>query len=174
MSVKNIWDDLHSYLDDDERLVFPEMYLENRHLYDKIRGVVYLIRDRKYPSSGLEWVSELGLGKVMKNHDVDLLTKQLVVRLRLPWNRVRGEWLISQEELDTDREYYEVLDTFLRVRHKDSPKEIPLLDVLEFEANRDDYEILEVQYLVGLRLTKETEARLLGIDPDSISTYMQQ
>ena len=174
MSVKNMWNDLHSYLDDDERLVWPDMYLKNRHLYDDVRGVVYLIRDRKFPDSGLEWVSEWGLGRALKNDDIDLLAKQLVVRLRLPWNKVQQEWLISQEELNEDREYYEVLDTFLRVRHKDSTKEIPLFDTLDFETHRDDYEVMEVRYLVGRRYNKATQARLLGIDPDSITTYMQQ
>lgn len=174
MLKKGMWDKLNGYLDDDERLVYPYMYLENRHLYDDVRGVVYLIRQRDHPEACLDWVSEAGLGRALKDDDCDLLEKQLVVTLRLPWSQVRHEWLISQEELDDDREHLEVLDTFLRVRHKDSPEEIPLLNVLEFEAHRDDYEIVEIRYLVGWRFTVDRKARLLGIDPDHISTYMQQ
>lgn len=170
----SMWTELNWYLDDDERLVSPEIYLANRQLYDEIRNVVYIVRDRQYPESGLEWVKESALGRVMKNHDVDLLSKQLIVSLRLPWNSKRIEWLCTQKELDENREYYEILDTFLRVRRKDNPKEVPLFDVLEFETNRDNYEVVEVRYLVGMKLNAETKARLLGIDPDSIHTYMQQ
>lgn len=170
----SMWEELNWYLDHDERLVSPETYLNNRQLYDDIRNVVYIVRDRKYPEAGLEWVKESHLGKLMKNQDVDLLSKQLIVSLRLPWKRLPVEWLVSQDELDENREFYEILDTFLRVRRKDNPKEIPMFDVLEFEANRDNYEVVEVRYLVGLRFSAEGQARLLGIDPDSISTYMQQ
>jgi hypothetical protein len=169
-----MWNELNSYLDDDERLVYPDMYLKNRHLYDKIREVVYLIKQRDHPEARLQWVSELALPKALKEYDVDMLAKQLIVRLRLPWNKVRREWLCSQKELDANREHYQVLDIFLRVRRKDNSEERPMFDLLEFETNRDNYDIVEVQYLVGLKLTAETKARLLGIDPDSISTYMQQ
>ncbi len=167
-------DELNKSLNDDERLVFPEMYLENRQLYDDVRDVVYLIKERNHPESPLDWASESTLGGALKNYDIDLLAKLLIVRLRLPWNKIRNEWLISQKELNENREYYEVLDIFLKVRRKDNPNEVPLFDVLEFETNRDNYEIVEAQYLVVLKHTAETQARLLGIDPDSINTYMQQ
>ncbi len=173
-SAPSMWEELNWYLDSDERLVSPEMYLENRQLYDNIRNVVYIVRDRQHPDPGLEWVKESHLGKLMKDQDVDLLTKVLIVRLRLPWKRLPSEWLISQEELNAGREYYDILGTFLKVRRKDNPKEVPLFDVLEFETNRDKYEVMEVQYLVTLKLTAEAQARLLGIDPNTFSTYMQQ
>ena len=173
-SSSSMWEELNWYLDGDQRLVSPEMYLANRGLYDDILNVVYIVRDRQHPEAGLEWVKESRLGYLMKNHDVDLLAKQLIVNLRLPWTGARTEWLCSQEELNENREYYDILDTFLRVRRKDNPKEVPLFDVLEFEENRDKYEVMEVRYLVGMKLSVDTKARLLGIDPDSISTYMQQ
>lgn len=172
-SQASMWEKLNWYLDDDQRLVSPEMYLNNRHLYDDILNVVYIIRDRQYPKARLEWVKEANLGNVMKNHDFDLLSKQLIVSLRLPWKRLPSEWLVSQKELDENREYFDILDTFLKVRRKDNPKEVPLFDVLEFEENRDKYEVVEVRYLVTMKLSKTGKARLLGIDPDSISTYMQ-
>ncbi len=52
----SMWEELNWYLDRDERLVSPETYLNNRQLYDDIRNVVYIVRDRKYPEAGLEWV----------------------------------------------------------------------------------------------------------------------
>lgn len=170
----SMWEELNWYLDGDQRLVSPEMYLNNRHLYDDILNIVYIVRTRNSPDSDLDWVKESQLGYLMKNQDVDLLSKQLIVSLRLPWKRMPSEWLVSQEELDENREYLDVLDTFLRVRRKDNPKEVPLFDLLEFEENRDKYEVVEVRYLVGTKLTKRDKACLLGIDPDSISTYMQE
>ena len=174
MPVISMWNELNGYLDDDERLVFPDMYIKNRHLYDKIQNVVYLIKQREHPEARLQWVSELALPRALRNGDFDMLAQQLIVRLRYPWNEIRSEWLCSQKELDANREYYEVLDIFLRVQRKDNPEEVPLFNVLEFETNRDDYEVVEARYLVTLKLAAETQARLLGIDPDGISTYMQQ
>ena len=174
MRHESTWDELNSYVDDDERLVFPDTYLENRDLYHDIREIVYLIKDRNHPDARLEWVNERALPKVLKENNVDVLAKQLIVRLRLPWHKMRDEWLCTQNELDDNREYYEVLDIFLKVRRKDNPDEIPMFNVLEFEANRDSYDVVEVRYLVGWKFTAEKEARLLGIDPDSIHTYMQQ
>ncbi len=171
----NVWNYLHCHLDEDERLVFPEMYIENRHIYDSIRDVVYLVRDRDNPDGGFCWVKELALGRVLKDLDVELLGKQLIVRLRLPWGEpVPGEWLISQEELDENREYYDVLDIFLKVKHKDLDGVMPMFDMIEFEQNRDNYEVIEARYLVAVKLSKDTKAELLGIDPDSVHTYMSE
>jgi hypothetical protein len=179
MSHLNLWDELHSYLDDDERIVFPEMYLENREIYDSIRDVVYLVKGRNGEPSAdnrfpLDWVPEHYLPRLLKEQDVDILSKHLIVRLRLPWEKVSHEWLISQEELDENREYYDIIDIFLRVKHKDMDSTTFVFDRLEFEQNRDNYEIIDAKYLVSLKLTKETRARLLGIDPDSIHTYMSE
>lgn len=174
MALGKMWTEFNGYLDDDERLVYPEMYLENRHLYDGVRDIVYLIKDRSHPDASLEWIKESALGELLKNHDYDILAKQLIVRLRLPWTQVQKEWLVTQEELEEDRKYLEVIGTFLRVLRTDDPEEIPLFDILDFEANRHDYEVVEVQYLVTMRRSKADTARLLGIPPDNIHTYMQQ
>ena len=174
MSTPSMWDELNSYLDTDERLVWPDMYLENRNIYDGVRDVVYLIKQRNHPEARLQWVTELALPKALKDGDFDMLAKQLIVRIRLPWNKVKHEWLCDQEELDSNREYYDILDIFLKVRRKDNPEEAPMFDMLEFERNRDLYEIVEARYLVTLKFSAETQGRLLGIDPDSITTYMQQ
>ena len=170
----SIWDELNQYIDDDERLVWPEMYLENRHLYDSIRRVVYIVKQRNVPNARAEWVKELDLPHILKNYDVDVVAKQLIVRLRLPWNKVKKEWLCDQEEFESNREYYDVLDIFLKVRRKDNPDEMPTFGDLEFERNRDDYDIVDVRYLVSLKFSAETKARLLGIDPDDVHTYMEK
>lgn len=171
-SSPDMWTELNWYLDTDERLVYPEAYLENRHLYSGIRSVVYLVRDRKFPDSGIEWVSESRLGDVMLNQDVDLLAKQLIVRIRLPWHKVPNEWLISQEELTNYPDDYDVIDTLVTVR-RDDLREIPVFDVFDFETNRDDYEVVKVEYLVSPKLSTAGRSALLGVDPDSIQTYMQ-
>jgi hypothetical protein len=151
------------------------MYINNRQIYDSIRDIVYIVRDRNDPEGGYCWVKESVLGQVLKEHDVDLLAKQLIVRLRLPWvDLVPTDWLVSQEELDKNREYYDVLDVVLRVKHKDVDGIMPLFNMAEFEKNRDNYEIIEAQYLVSLKLTKKNKAELLGIDPDTIHTYMSE
>ena len=171
----DVWNDLTENLDEDERLVFPEMYISNRQLYDSIRDVVYVVRDRDDPEGGYCWVKESSLGRILKNLDVDLLGKMLIVRLRLPWvDLIPTDWLISQEELDEHREYYDVLDVFLRVKHKEVDSIMTVFDKIEFEQNRNNYEVIEAQYLVSLKLSKETKAQLLGIDPNTIHTYMSE
>lgn len=175
MPKESMWAELQGYLDDDERLVWPDMYLKNRRLYDSIRDVVYLVKERDHPGAHLQWVSELGLPRLLKyGSDVDIMAKLLIVRLLLPWRDLKDEWLISQEELDNNREYYDIVDIFLRVRRKDNPKITPLFDVLEFEKHRDQFEVVEAKYLVALKMRPEERARLLGIDPDSIHTYMSE
>lgn len=169
----NVWERLHYHLDGDERLVFPEMYLENRNVYDGIKGVVYLVRDRKGPED-IEWISESQIGKVLKNYDVDLIGKLLVVTVRLPWSEGKFEWTVSQKELNENREWYDVLDIYLTVKHKDMDTNTFVFDKVEFESNRDNYEVIDVRYLVALKLNREEKARLLGIDPDSIHTYISE
>jgi hypothetical protein len=168
-----MWDELNSYIDDDERLVWPEVYLENPKLYESVRDVVYLVRGN-HPEDRLDWVSEMALPNVLKNDDVKILGKQLIVRLRLPWHQVRREWLITQKELDANRDIYDIIDVYLKVRRKDGYPQFPFFDKLAFEANRNDYEFLEARYLVTWKMSKLQEARLLGIDPDNVHTYMSE
>lgn len=171
---KDVWSTLTAGLDEDERLIWPQMYLRNRRLYDDIRGVAYLIKDIGHPEGSLDWVWADRLDKFLERDDVMILSKLLVVRLRLPWNEVKYEWMISQEELNQYRKYFKVVDVFLRIREKSRPDTVVLADPLEFEMNRDKYEVIEIRYLVAPKRPPETEERFLGIDPDSFSTYMQQ
>lgn len=168
------WNRLTDYLEDDERLVYPKMYLENRKMYDKICGVVYLIKSRSNMTDGIDWVWENKLHEIINDPDIMILAKQLVVRIRLPWNEVNFEWTIGQEELNARHQDYEVIDVFLRVQDKLTRKEIVMIDPLEMDINPDKYEILEIRYLVAWKLSPESENRILGIDPDSIHTMIQQ
>jgi hypothetical protein len=171
---KNVWSALTVGLDDDERLIWPQMYLQNRGMYDYIRGVAYLIKDIGHPEASLDWVWADQLHKILKRDDMRVLSKMLIVRLRLPWNKLKYEWMISQEELNQYRKYFTVVDVFLRIREKSRPNKVVLADPLEFEMNRDKYEVIEIRYLVAPKYPPETEERFLGINPNAFSTYMQQ
>lgn len=182
---KDGWSEMMASLDDDERLVWPRMYFQNRHLYDAIRGVAYIVKDLNHSDAGLDWVWANHLDKLLRQKDVLVLAKQFVVRLRLPWNELKYEWLISQKELHGHREDYQVIDVFLRVRVKDNHTEVVLIDPLEFEINRDKYDVLEVRYLVAWKFGMNPDEKpywnsechtraLLDINPDSFTTWMQQ
>jgi hypothetical protein len=170
----SVWSEMTVSLDEDERLVWPHMYFQNRQMYDAIRGVAYIVKDKSHPEAGLEWVWANHLDKLLHQDSIRILAKQVVVRLRLPWNEVKYEWLVSQEELQAHREDFQVIDVFLRVRVINSDKEMVLIDHLEFEMNRDKYEVLEARYLVAWKHSLETEKRELDIDPNKVHTWMQQ
>ncbi len=172
--MQDLWDKLVVGLDDDERVVFPQMYRDNTSLYDKIVGIAYLVRAKDYPDDGLDWVWEGSLGKVNERLELDVLGKVYIVRLRLPWNSVRHEWLCNQQELDDHREEVEVLGVYLRVRRKDNPTIIPIIDPLEFESNRDKYEVIEARYLVAWKSDPEQEERFLDIPGDRFHTVISE
>ena len=172
MKKSSFWEKLVVGLDDDERIIFPEMYEKSRRLYDKLIGVAYLVRSKENPEAGLDWVWQNSLSRI--KNEVDVLAKQYVVRIRLPWNEVRTEWLCSQEELDEHREDYEVIDVYLKVRLKDDPNSLPIMDPLEFESNRDKYDVVEARYLVAWKLNPEEQARFLGIDMDTFHTVISE
>lgn len=166
--MSNLWEKLMVGLDEDQRIVFPKMYLDNKNLYDKICGIGYLIKTPQ----GLDWVWENGIDRIREMDDCEILKKVLIVRLRLPWNRVRDEWLTSQEELNTHRKEYkaglcgstlEILDVYVRGAPKNDPTNVRMLEPIEFEANRDAYNILETKYYVCWKLDPEQIERLLDI-----------
>ena len=161
-------------LDSDERLIFPHLYLDNKRMYDQISGVAYLIKE-DHPDAELDWVWESGLERLRNNGcGINVLAKVLIVRIRLPWNSVRYEWLCSQQELDDSREDFCVIDIFIKARDKENPSKVILADPLEFEKNRDRFEVVEVRYLVAWKDTRRYSRQLLTIDPERIHTYMQQ
>jgi hypothetical protein len=154
---KHLWDKLVVGLDGDQRIVFPKMYLDNKNLYDKICGIAYLIST----PDGLDWVWQNGVGRVRENDDYIILEKMLIVRLRLPWNQTRDEWLCDQDELNAHREEYEVLEVYIRAAPKNDPDSVKLLDPLEFEMNREEYTVLEAKYFVCWKQKSEEIERLL-------------
>ncbi|MCK4787429.1 MAG: hypothetical protein KAV87_26965 [Desulfobacteraceae bacterium] len=170
---ENVWSEMVVSLDEDERLVWPHMYFQNRQMYDSVSGVAYIVKDRNHPEAGLDWIWANHVEKLLEQGNIQILAKQFVVRLRLPWNELRYEWLISQEELCAHRKDFEIIDVFLRVRIRENDMETVLIDPLEFETNRDTYEILEIRYLVAWKFTPKTE-QMLSIDPNSVTTWMQQ
>lgn len=165
--MSELWDKLVVGLDDDQRIVFPQIYLDNKNLYDQICGIAYLIGT----PTGLDWVWQNGLDRVRES-DADILEKMLIVRLRLPWNQTREEWLCDQEELNAHREEYEVLEMYIRATPKNDPSNIKTLDPLEFEMDRDIYTVLEAKYFVCWKQKPEEVERLLDIG--SYQTVMSE
>lgn len=133
-------------LDKDQRIVFPEIYLDNKDMYDKICGIAYLI----YSDDGLDWVWEAGLERV-RNAGAEVLTKVYVVRIRLPWNAAEGDWWVDHEELNSNREEYEILEVQIRATPKNKPYEVKIMEPLEFEMNREEYIVVDAKYLVCWR-----------------------
>lgn len=164
----SVWDRLQAGLDTDERIIFPWMYKENRDLYDKILGVAYLVRER-HPDAQMDWVWESSLDKVIARYaehgrQLDILAKQFVVRVRLPWNRVNYEFLVTQEELNENRADYRVLEVFLRARNKFTGS-VDLIKPFEYEQFRDEWEMVEARYLVEWYTSPESDRKLCEIDP---------
>lgn len=173
---QDVWSDISRTLDDDERMIWPDMYEENRLLYDKICDAVYLIRVTKNLNSTIDWVREHNINKVLSDRDnkVEVLARLLIVRLRLPWNRLEREWTISKEELYSHREDFDVIDVMLKVRKKEYPEKVLLVDPIDFEMNRDKYVILEARYLVSWRGDRRKQVeKYLGIDPETFSLKPQ-
>jgi len=156
---KHLWERLVVGLDNDERIVFPQMYLDNKDLYDRICGIAYLIST----PGGLDWVWANGLDRVQESGNCLVLKKVLIVRLRLPWSQARDEWLCDQDELNAHREEYEVLEVYIRAAPINDPTTIKTLEPLEFEMNRDAYTVLEAKYFVCWKQEPEAIKRLLDI-----------
>lgn len=170
----DVWSRMLVDLDDDERLIWPRMYFQNRQLYAEVCDVVYIVRSRKYPENGITLAEGGAPKRYHKSDDLEMVAKMFVVRLRLPWGDLNHEWMIDQEELHAHREDFNIIEVFLRVRKKHDHTKVILVEPLEFESNRDKYEVLEVRYLVAWKTSLEKTAHQLDIDPNTIHTWMQQ
>ena len=161
-----VWEKLHEGLDSDLVIVLPQMYLDNRHLYDMLWAQIFIISDN-HPDGALDWCWEGAYSRIRDRHkNVRIVAKALIVRLRLPWNRVQEQWLINAGQLSDSQDDYEVLDTYIKVVHKNSLNEEPFhIDKSRFEINRDLYEVVEILYLVTWVFNKKNKASFLGIDP---------
>ena len=181
MSELGEWEKLAATLDDDMRLIYPKMYLDNEQLFDKILGIGYLIKDLNHPEGGLDWISEGKLNRILQNYPhVAILSKLLIVRLRLPWNDVNTEWLVSEQELSENRDDYEILDVFLRIRRIGINEKVRWLkaeDKQYFEEHRDEFEIVEKRYSVRWKWSEKDITDLLSdslVDKDNIHTYISE
>ena len=175
------WEKIVMTLDDDLRLIYPAMYLESQHLFDKIMGIGYLVQDLSDPDKGLDWVKEYQLNKLLKkNPKIAVLQKLLVVRLRLPWNEVETEWLVTEAYLKENPDEYEILETRLKIRRKgsnDEPKWLRDEDRQYFEENRLDFEIVEKRYSVRWKWSAEEMSKLLDeslVNAEDTHTYLAE
>ena len=162
------WEELHQNLDSEQRIVLPETYLENRKLYDDILGTIYIIGNYDHPNDPPEWCWDgMYWQMLLLRPSLYILSKALLVRLRLPWNAVNQEWLVDEQELAERQGDYDVLDTFIHVVGKDTPSERPfLVNTGEFEANRELYIVCSIRYLVGWAISKRSKLRLLSLNPE--------
>lgn len=179
---RSAWDRFNLGLDDDQRIIYPEMYKKNRSLYADVCGVVYLVRSRSYPDHGVMWVNSNSLDRLLDRdrdyEDVEILDRLLLVRLRLPWTRSRFEWSMSQSELDDFRDDVEITEIYLKVRRKSDGVVKTIVNKLDFERNRDQYEVLEKRYIIIWKPTPsepfDKRVESLGIDPDSVHKWLSQ
>lgn len=173
-------------LDDDMRLIFPEMYVRNQKLYDKICDIGYLIQDVSNPNKELDWVSGYQLDRVLHNNpSIIVISKMLIVSLRLPWHEINTEWLCTEEQLKEqgNPNDYEILETYVRAKRKDE-NEIRWIFPPEkqyFDEHRDEYEVVEVKYCVRWSWTEEDikelldnpyETKAIVRDKNNIHTYI--
>ena len=168
----NVWSRLAATLDEDERLVWPGMFLQNRQLYDSVRKVVYIVKDVENPDSQLEWVTNSTLERMMleeENWKFVVLDIMLIVRIRLPWNRLEQEWLVTREDLEYFPDDFTIIETLISARKKDEPEKV-IFNKLDFEEHREDYEVLDVRYLVAPAIPKEQIENL--VNPDTIHKWI--
>lgn len=97
---------------------------------------------------------------------ITIVDKVLIVRLRMPWNKVDTEWLASEEDLENYGDEVEILEIYVRARRKDSPNDKPELLLSPasrraFEAAPDGYEVIETSYLLAWKMSPETREMLL-------------
>lgn len=170
---KSLWDHLTVSLDDDQRLVFPEMYEEHKHMYSELCEVVHLMMGPKYGEFDI--VRDNEVGRVQRRFDgqlVDILTLY-VVRIRLPWNGPY-EIVLSEEEYMENPDRYHILDVYISVSPKDGSGEIrTAINKREFETNRDNYDLLEVRYSVGIRGWQEKNIEQI-VPRDRIHAFVSE
>lgn len=170
----NLYEAVKAGLEEDEVLLMVENYVDNWMLYDQINDIGYLVRDYNDSSEGrLDFVWRRNLEKWVEERDtrfVQILDKVIVARVRLPWNKVDTEWIVSEAQLEEYRDDVEILEIYLRARRRNEPEgsERLILDHEArrmYEANPDDYIVTEKKYLVAWKISPETRERLLQIVP---------
>lgn len=144
----DIYDKLRAGLDKDLHIVPPEVYEKNKRLFDSIKGVGYLLRDPNRPGT-LDWAWAGSLDRVVARFPgIEILNKVYIVRVRTPWNTVNTEWCATKGEIEEFGEDYEIIDTVLMARPKDSNISPIIISKRAYSKYKDQLELVDVAYLV--------------------------
>lgn len=146
--MSTIYEQVHKFLDEDERIIYPKMYKDAPWLYDNVRGTIYLVRDDNGPVPRYDWVWPNGWARLMQQPgEYTLISKMLLVRVRDP--KYNKGYVISIEEYQDRTDAYVILDTILVVTdNTDHPRRLIQLSTSEYQANASDYDIIDTCYLV--------------------------
>lgn len=166
-------DRLQESLDSDEMLIFPHLLDQFPELFESVRGEAYLIRDANDPNGELDWCWASSFERIERRvGPVEILAKQLVVRLTMPWFADESQFTISEEEfLGAEfRDEYEVMDTFVRAKDQLTGYYGPV-DKLDFQQNRERYTDETVEYSVRWKPIGHNPR---GIDPENVYTVLSE
>lgn len=165
----SLWNRTQKSLDEDQRMVFPEMFYENRGLYGDIRDVVHLV---KYEDGTVTWIRDCYIGSARYDAygPYTILAKLFIVDIRLPWTVVHGEHIIDSSQFNNYRDRYQILDVLLRVKNKRGM--IITVGPTEWELHRDAYELIDIRYLVTERNPPVNPKPPLNIDKEKVNTYI--
>ena len=160
-------------MDPDELIVFAEDYVDKWQMFDRITDIGYLVRDKNDESFGtrLDFVWRRNLNKWMEDRKpefVEVVDKLIIARVRLNWNTVSTEWLASEDEYQEFVDDWEILEIYIKAYRKDEPEEAAryLLtpeDRRVFEANPDEWVVVDRKYLAAFKISPETREELLKL-----------
>jgi hypothetical protein len=147
--MDNLYKKVHKHLQPNERLVFPDMYKKTPWLYGKVSDTMYLIKAPQ-TEDGIDWVPEKSLSRAFDIYpNAQILAKLLLVELTDKSGDSPG-WVMTYDEYQkSNKEALTILDTCLiAVNKSQTPIKIENLTVSEYQAFRDDYDIIGVAYFV--------------------------
>jgi len=141
-STTGAYEQIHRYLDDDEQIIFPEMYKQNPELYLKVRGVVYMIQNIK--TGTVDWVR--ADSRWVFNPEKDIILRRML------WVTVRTSpeengFLIAKEEYMKDPSIYVILDVVLTCVHK-SLGIGRRLDMASYQKLIHEYDLIDTSFFV--------------------------
>lgn len=154
-------------------LVLPSIYEANPELFDDVVGIGYLMV-AEWDDSVVDFVFQ---SDVRNSTDLGfkILLKVYIVRIRLPWSKLKYEWIITKEELDERRSDYEVTDVYFKVIDKEQPEKPPhTIEKVDYQLNRDRYTITDIRYLVRWKTPKKIVGRIAGIDPRNVHKVLSR
>jgi hypothetical protein len=155
---------LLSALEPDECAVYKWMYLESPWLYDQVKGVIYILRraDRQTGNTFLDFVDEKWLASALTRHpETEVIDELLLVRLRGGSPGMLEGDILNKEELGEDPDKYTVLDVYVMVSPKIPPYHIQTVSVSTYQHMRDDYDLVDVGYVVAPHSPKQERIKCL-------------